>query len=476
MKKRKAHLIIHPREGRNVARLSEILAVLAAGGYETTVALKEYGGHTQELARRAAEEKADLIISYGGDGTLNHVVNGVMQVGSQAIVGMIPGGTANLWAVEIGIPADDPVKAALALLDSETRLVDVGHVTVESVTLPDAAPIGGKGQQKATARSHFLLMAGLGLDAMVMQGVSKPLKHKIKQFAVGLSAARELPTYRPFPLEVRDASHTLLWQGEAIQVILGNTRLYGDIFHMTPDAYIDDGQLDVCVITSGDFAGTVQQIFSLLLHRQPANVTAEYFRDARLFLKAPAPVALQFDGSVIKLKDLLSVAQKKALKTAANPEEIMIEYAFEALPRPLRVAIPRAYDDTLFEENRLASAEPSEQENASAAEKQSSEEVREERLPDLLAKLREQGRSVSVVAARRDLQSGAYIVAGKYIQASTGAAKPAAIRINSATVVLNERGARLSPSAAQKLGEGREVRVLGKKSKRGVIQAEAVLL
>lgn len=474
MKKRRAHLIINPREGQNVAKLPDILAVLAAGGYKTTVALKEYGGHSQELAYQATEKGAELIIAYGGDGTLNQVVNGVMQAGSQATVGVIPGGTANLWATEIGIPTDDPVKAALALLDSETRLVDVGHATVENMTLPEGKRADGKEQAKAASRAYFLLMAGLGLDAQIMQGVSKPLKHKIRQLAVGLSAARELPAYRPFLLELRDADHALLWQGDAIQVILGNTRLYADILHMTPDAYIDDGQLDICVLTSGDFAGTLQQILSLLLRRQPGNVSAEYFRGARLFLRVPATVAVQFDGSTLKLRNFLNTAQRKALKAAANPEEAMLEYAFEALPRALHVVVPRSYDDTLFEESK--SDKQVEPENSSAIDARLPDAAPEQTLSALLTKLREQGRKVSVVGARRDLQNSTYIVAGKYTRAGTGASKPAAVRIDSSTDVLNEHGEKLAPSAVLKLNEGQEIFVLGKKSKRGVINAEAVLL
>ena len=76
------------------------------------------------------------MIGYGGDGTLNQVVNGVMAAKRRrSVVGLIPGGTANVWAHEIGLP-DDPVKAALLLINSEGRKVDLGHVEVDSLHLP----------------------------------------------------------------------------------------------------------------------------------------------------------------------------------------------------------------------------------------------------------------------------------------------------------------------------------------------------
>src|SRR2546423_15345337 len=136
---KRACLVINPRSGQNIAKLTDVIAVLAAAGWKTDIAIKEYGGHSMELATKAAEEDYDLVIGYGGDGTLNNVVNGVMNVkGQHSIVGVIPGGTANVWAGEIGIPID-PVKSSLTLVNSEARKVDIGHVEVESLTFPDTS-------------------------------------------------------------------------------------------------------------------------------------------------------------------------------------------------------------------------------------------------------------------------------------------------------------------------------------------------
>jgi diacylglycerol kinase family enzyme len=196
------------------------------------------------------------VIAYSGDGTLNQVVNGVMHAkGQHSIVGLIPGGTANVWAGEINMPGD-PVTAALTLVDSDARKADIGHVEVEGVAFPNASEDeqrqhgkqSHKRNAKATsrARHHFLLMAGLGIDAAVMGHVSKPLKYQVGALAVGVSAAKKLPTQHPFPVEIRVGSADVLWRGEALQVVIGNTRRYADIVQMTPDAYIDDGILDVC--------------------------------------------------------------------------------------------------------------------------------------------------------------------------------------------------------------------------------------
>jgi len=288
MKRKQAALIINPRAGQNVAHIEAVQAILEAAGWNTNLALKEYGGHTMELATRAAEQERDLIIAYGGDGTLNQVVNGVMHTPKRrSVVGLIPGGTANVWASEIGIPAN-PVEAALALVGSQERNVDVGHVEVEGLCLPastqaEKVPSGKKARKKRPTsdgvRQHFLLMAGLGIDAAIMGHVSKPLKYRVGVLAVGASTAKELPEHRPFPVEIwagKEKNEGIHWQGEALQVVIGNTRLYADIVQMTPDAHIDDGQLDVCVITAGNPLTTMQQLTSLLLRHHPDNVTAEF--------------------------------------------------------------------------------------------------------------------------------------------------------------------------------------------------------
>src|SRR3989440_11242993 len=122
-------------------------------------------------------------------------------------------------------------------------------------------------------------MAGLGIDAGVMSHAPKPLKYRIGPLAVGISAAEELPKQHPFPIEIRAAgggrNGAVLWKGEAIQVVIGNTRKYANIVEMTPNAYIDDGVLDVCVITAGEPLTHLQQITTLLLSRKPHRLTAE---------------------------------------------------------------------------------------------------------------------------------------------------------------------------------------------------------
>ena len=542
MRAKNAAVVINPRTGQNIAKITDVLAVLSAAGWKTTIAIKEYGGHSMELANEAANDGRNLVIAYGGDGTLNQVVNGVLTSnGPHSIVGVIPGGTANVWAGEVGIPID-PVKAALSLVNSEARKVDVGYVSIEHISFPEEqeqTPTHTD-EQKPTKKKtklakesdkgqhHFLLMAGLGIDAAIMGNVSKPLKYRIGPLAVGLSAAKELSTHRAFPVEIRtgDESHDKepAWKGDASQVVIGNTRRYGDIAEMTPDAYIDDGVLDVCVITAGDPLSTMQQISSLLLRRKPDNLSAEYFHGAHLSITVPASVPMQLDGSAIRLKDYLSKAECEALQRATTSEQVMVTYRFDALPHALDVAIPNAYNDALFEESnsrdasqqnrpndhpdeheedhkkhhvkvhhhhkkdeipQTESQQHTEAEESHAAvqlEQQEEDDKKREldirkELPGLISSLLTDGRKVTVVGkAPNPEEKDTYIIAGGSVKQATGETKPVAIVVDGETTILNREGARVSVSEVRNVQEGMILVVEGKKSKRGVIHATRMVM
>jgi YegS/Rv2252/BmrU family lipid kinase len=509
MQRKRVSLVINPRTGQNVAKITDVIAVLAAAGWKTGIALKEYGGHTMKLANEAAKDGSDLVIAYGGDGTLNQVVNGVMNAkGQHSIVGVIPGGTANVWAGEVGVPTD-PVKAALSLVNSEPRKVDIGHVEVVDLAFPDTSSgeqqVQGKkkvkvGKESSKARHHFLLMAGLGIDAAVMQNVSKPLKYRIGPLAVGLSAAKELPAQHPFPVEILITNDgEPLWKGEALQVVVGNTRRYGDIAEMTPNAYIDDGVLDVCVITAGDPLTTLQQITSLLLRKKPDNLTAEYFRGLQLYIRVPASVPMQLDGSAVKLKDYLKASDYDTLQQVRDAEQVMVTYRFNAMPRALQVAIPCTYDNTLFEQSGSREQQASDaklpvishprkgdetpttlqhhiEEEESQEHGEHSEDVQKE-LPGLVNALFEHGRKVGVVGkAPNAAKKHTYIIAGSIPKQSTGEMKPAAVVVNGNTTLFNREGMHVSADAVQELQEGATIVVEGKKNKRGVIHASRVVL
>lgn len=493
MSQKKACLVINPRSGQNVANLAAVLAVLAAANWRTAIEIKEFGGQAIQLAEKAAEKGYDLIIAYGGDGTLNQVVNGVMNAkGQHSMVGLIPGGTANVWASEIGVPAD-PVKAALSIVSSECRLVDIGHIEVESLSFPakeqdNSQKVKHKGKVKAKAKHHFLLMAGMGIDAAIMGHVSKPLKYRLGTVAVGLSAAKELPSQHPFPIEIRahDEGHEgeVLWKGEALQVVIGNTRRYADIVEMTPDAYIDDGILDICIFNSGDPLTTMQQAASLLLRRKPDRLTAKYIHGAHFSITIPVSVALQLDGSAVKLKDYLSKVDRAALDQVSNTDDVMVTYRFDVLHQKLQAIIPSSYNNALFEhlheplytvigdtpQTGDGEQHPTRSDTQQSAEAQP---ISSEQIHSLL----ENGYTVTLIGAVQQAdEPRVFIAAGTTIKQQTGETKPIAVRLDDNTTMVRRTGEHVSTATILNVQEGQEIVVEGDKNKRGVIQATRIVI
>ncbi|HKF35902.1 MAG TPA: diacylglycerol kinase family protein [Ktedonobacteraceae bacterium] len=494
MKRKKACLVINPHAGQNVTKIADLIAVLAAAGWSTDIALKEFGGQSMELAARAAKANYDLVIGYGGDGTLNQVLNGVMNAGRcQSIVGVIPGGTANVWAAEIGVP-HDPVQAALTLVNSEARKVDIGHVEVQGLSFPGTTQDDRekrrekKGKQihkreagaTTKAKHHFLLMAGLGFDAAIMEHVSKAFKYRVGRLAPVLSAAEELPRQHPFPVEIRvgGTKHEdeKIWQGEAFQVVVGNTRRYANIVQMTPGAYLDDGLLQVCLITAGNTLKTIEQLATLLFRRRPDNAASEHFEGASITISIPASIDLQLDGSAVRLKDYLHKADRKALQSAGNTQEVMVTYRFDAMPRALQVAIPSTYDGALFEKP-VAEEKLCVSLDEKAAEQHGHiEEVLHES-EELIAKLLAHGHQVTVrgVTAQPEKQH-TYIIAGTVPHQMTGDVTPVALRVDSSVTILRRSGEHASPVMVQELQESAVIVAAGKKSKYGVIRTTHLVI
>lgn len=121
MDKEKACLVIHPQAEKFLAGVVPVLEER----WDVTQLVTAYAGHGIVVAQEAPRQGYRWIIALGGDGTLNEVVNGVAKSQGCCTVGVLPGGTANQWAHEIGLPAQ-PVDAARALLNSTARKADIG--------------------------------------------------------------------------------------------------------------------------------------------------------------------------------------------------------------------------------------------------------------------------------------------------------------------------------------------------------------
>ncbi len=479
----KAYLVINPRAGQDMTKLTDVFTILSAAGWDVDNSLVEYGGHAQALAAKAAKNDYDLIIGHGGDGTTNELVTAVMQSKKRkSTIGVLPGGTANQWPHEIEMPIDS-VEAALALVSSDARKVDVGRLVVQNVEFPNASQnvqvdepkAKGKKNKKANpTETYFLLTAGFGIDASVISHTSKSLKERVGNVAFDMAAARELPTQHPFSVEIWDvsneASPTTLWQGEVQQLVLGNTRLYSDSIVLTPMAHIDDGKLDICIITADSPFTKLQQMASLALRHKPDDSTTTYVQGTHITIKLPATIGLQVDGGAVDLEDCLEDEDREMLKQIEDKAQVMITYRLDVLQQALSVAIPRNYDNALFSQKPLQTHV---QPPTLSTPEVMPQRITSERINEIVT----QGKEVTVQGttsnpAKRD----SYIIAGTTRKAATGDIKPVALRVSAETHIYKRTGEPVQLEDIKTLQNGLTLLVEGKENKRGVIQATSIIL
>jgi YegS/Rv2252/BmrU family lipid kinase len=271
-----------------------------------------------DLARQAASDGFDVVVACGGDGTIHDVANGL--IGTEAALGVLPAGTANLWAREVGIDLQLEA-AARQLVGSRRRRVDVGRITID----------GGP-------HRHFLLMAGLGFDGAVMARTSRSLTNRLGPLAVVWAGVQVLASARRTSVQID--LDGVAWQGKIAQIVVGNTRRYGGVTRFTPHAHIDDGRLDVCILTTHGLLPTVRQLGSLLLRQRPHRASAITDRVGHLTVAAPHAVPLQLDGN--------DVRQADGPLSGPGGE---VEYTFSVVAQGLTVLVPRDSDGSLFSTN-----------------------------------------------------------------------------------------------------------------------------
>ncbi|HXQ71021.1 MAG TPA: diacylglycerol kinase family protein, partial [Pyrinomonadaceae bacterium] len=192
---RRATLISNPKTGRYGARrlrpIQDVASQLRSLGVEVDLRLTTAPDEATEIAAQAARNGSSDVIVAGGDGTINEAIQGM--AGSKARLAIIPRGTANVLARELNLPLDDE-QATIVAARGNARRIHLGRATVEA---------------NGTSRL-FVLMAGIGLDASVVQRVHPRLKKRIGKGAFWVSGLSHLADWRPSPftLEINGDSYT----------------------------------------------------------------------------------------------------------------------------------------------------------------------------------------------------------------------------------------------------------------------------
>ena len=228
-------------------------------------------GEAELLARKAAREGFKRIVAAGGDGTINEVVNGL--AGTTAALGLLPIGTVNVFATELGLPAGDLKQCWQIICDGRTRTID----------LPSA---NGK---------HFVQLAGIGLDAQAVKETSVAFKRSFGPLSYLVSAAQIAS--RPPPHLVVESKGGPTIEGSF--VLVGNGRLYGGPFPFFKRALIDDGLLDVVVFKRIGYLDIIRYLQDVIFSSSISMPDLDYFQSKRLRVSSEEEVPVEVDGELI---------------------------------------------------------------------------------------------------------------------------------------------------------------------------------
>lgn len=306
----KARVIYNPSAGMRTLRaeLDRAVAEFSACGWSVEISETTRSGDATDLARAAAEEKLDVVIAVGGDGTLNEAANGIVD--SSTALGVLPMGTANVWAREMGLPVNDFVVAAQRQTDAEVRVIDVGEVRGE--TIPPRI---------------FILCCGAGLDALVTHNVEpqREMKRQLGVLMFWLVGIRDGWSYR--------GKRAILDFGDkrvrrrVILAHIANAQLYAGFVRMAPEAKVDDGLLDVVIFKGTGVWATAWHLIRILFGAHLRDPQVESWRVP--FLKIISKkLPVQVDAEPIGFA----------------PIEIRVR------PRALRVLVPKTANKKIFGE------------------------------------------------------------------------------------------------------------------------------
>jgi len=248
-------------------------------------------GETEALARRAVEEGFARIVAAGGDGTVNQVANGL--AGSKAALGLLPLGTVNVFAMELGLPLHNLDLCWDIIEGSNLRLVD----------LPSA---NGK---------YFVQLAGVGLDAQVVKETSLAFKRSFGPLSYLISAA-QIAARQPPKLFIKSENAPV---DEGSFVLIGNGRFYGGPFPFFKHAVIDDGLFDVVVFKRLGYLEIIKYLQDVVFSSDIRVPEIEYFQTRRLRLTSEQDVPLELDGELAGNCPVDFQIQKKALHVLAPP-------------------------------------------------------------------------------------------------------------------------------------------------------------
>jgi diacylglycerol kinase (ATP) len=308
--RRRVVVISNPTAGRSRRyALDRVLAGLRLRG--CAVALHETAtrGDAEAIASTIGAQGADAVVAAGGDGTVNEVING-LQPGSPPLA-LVPLGTANVLAAELGLPRRPPQAVARLIVDGPARAAWPGL---------------------ANGR-RFMMMAGIGFDAQVVAAVDLALKRSLGRYAYLLQGVRHLRRGFPAHYRVRVEGVELT----AASVIVSRTQYYAGRFLLAPGASLFEPRLEVFLFSKAEPADILRGAVALLRGRITDEPNVRLVRAREVTVTEPAGEPVQCDGDI-------ACSLPAHITVAERPVRLIIRPSrSDRTTRPEDGLLPRAF-------------------------------------------------------------------------------------------------------------------------------------
>lgn len=273
---KRIQVIINPKAGQDLAVLSIINDAFQAPDIRWDVSITNQAGDATRFARLAVDAGVDVVAAYGGDGTVMEVASGL--VGSDVPLAILPGGTANVLSLELGIPTDLAAACRLACSDdAHVRPVDMGQLN---------------------DNQYFILRVGIGLEAQMVEGADRDLKDRLGTLAYALSAilALQNPSVSRYQLTIDGEQFDC--EGISCQ-ICNSGNLGGPGLTISSNVSVSDGMLDVFIIQKADLPSLLSLTREVLTREVPEHPALRHWQAHAVTVVAEPSQPIQVDGEII---------------------------------------------------------------------------------------------------------------------------------------------------------------------------------
>ena len=295
----KAELIVNLTAGGGKPNhhLETVLKCLKENGLNFKVCITSHQGEAVELAQNAADNGAELIVSVGGDGTVNEIVNGIMKSKNDPSLGIIPLGWANDFIKSTDIPSDI-IEACKIIIKGKTKKIDVGLIN---------------------GQTYFANICGVGFDAEVAL-LANQMKSKHPNLRILSAFVYVFATVKKLLSPFSYHNVKIKFDGQEIQskilfIAISNGKFYGGRFKITPEAILDDGLLEICLVEEIGRFKYLSIIPKAFKGTHSSVKGINFYRAKEVVIQSSETILAQVSGEVIEgQKEFTITLLPKSLK------------------------------------------------------------------------------------------------------------------------------------------------------------------